>query len=410
MPILNDVAQLIMGQSPPSSTYNDTGEGLPFYQGKTDFGAIYPLPQKFCTHPKKIALPGDILISVRAPVGTTNLCREKSCIGRGIAAIRAEKINKYYLFYNLRYLENKIAVLGTGSTFKSINKSQLASVIVNNENFLIQEQKIIAGVLSLVQNAIAQQEKAIALTTELKKALMQKLFTEGTYKELQKQTEIGLIPESWDVVSLNSLLREKLRNGHSAKETNDENGVRTLTLTAVTRNDFSETNTKITCADKEKTKKLLLKSGDIFIERANTLEYVGLAALYEGKDDFAIFPDLLVRIRVNEKISPKVLANYLVSPYCRKYFSSNAKGTAGNFPKIDQGIIASTLVPLPSKQEQEEQEKIIRYLEKKLTCLTRVKDNLQDLFQTLLHQLMTAKIRVSELNLESLNLDLEEKD
>ena len=102
----------------------------------------------------------------------------------------------------------------------------------------------------------ANKDEAIALTTELKKALMQKLFTEGTRNEPQKQTEIGLIPESWDVVKLNSLLREKLRNGHSAKETNDENGVRTLTLTAVTKNNFSETNTKITCADKEKTKKL----------------------------------------------------------------------------------------------------------------------------------------------------------
>lgn len=96
---LTKIAEIIMGQSPPSSTYNSSGIGLPFFQGKADFGRLYPVARKYCSEPKKNALPGDILISVRAPVGPTNLCQEKSCIGRGLAALRPNGavITKYML-------------------------------------------------------------------------------------------------------------------------------------------------------------------------------------------------------------------------------------------------------------------------------------------------------------------------
>ena len=90
---LGDVAEIVLGQSPPSSTYNENENGLPFYQGKLEFGNIYPSPQKWCTEPKKIAEKGDVLISVRAPVGPTNICPERSCIGRGLAAIRGRRRN-----------------------------------------------------------------------------------------------------------------------------------------------------------------------------------------------------------------------------------------------------------------------------------------------------------------------------
>src|SRR5437016_5029318 len=85
---LSEIADVILGQSPPSSTYNQEQIGLPFYQGKSDFGSIYPIPQTWCSSPKKIAQAGDVLVSVRAPVGPTNICPDVSCIGRGLAAVR----------------------------------------------------------------------------------------------------------------------------------------------------------------------------------------------------------------------------------------------------------------------------------------------------------------------------------
>ena len=397
---LADVAELVMGQSPPSTSYNDVGDGLPFYQGKTDFGATYPSPRIYCREPKKLAKSGDILMSVRAPVGATNLCNSKSCIGRGIAAIRANGIDRDFLYFYLKEIETYIDSLGSGAIFKAINKSQLADLPINEADIPLPEQKKIAHILSTVQRAIEAQERIIQTITELKKTLMHKLFTEGLRNEPQKQTEIGPVPESWEVMELQTLLREPLRNGHSAKATNDEDGIRTLTLTAVTLRDFSLENTKITCADPHRVRDMWLKPGDIFIERANTADYVGLAALYEGSEDFAIFPDLLIRIRVDTaRIPPKVLIEWLLAEPCRRYYKKNARSTAGNFPKIDQGTVEKTLIPVPSVEEQSELETSIRTLDDKLRQHTARKAALQDLFRTLLHELMTAKTRVHELEI-----------
>src|SRR3972149_146891 len=99
---LASIADLIMGQSPPSSSYNESGEGLPFFQGKTDFGFRHPEVRLFCNAPLKIARPNDILMSVRAPVGPTNVANRECCIGRGLAAIRPRAIDGAFLFFNLR--------------------------------------------------------------------------------------------------------------------------------------------------------------------------------------------------------------------------------------------------------------------------------------------------------------------
>lgn len=119
-----EVSKIIMGQSPPSFTYNTEKKGLPFYQGKKDFGSHHPTPTVWCSEPKRIAEKGDILISVRAPVGPTNIANEKCCIGRGLAAIRA-KVERDYLLFLLKYNVENLKKKGRGSTFDAINKDKL---------------------------------------------------------------------------------------------------------------------------------------------------------------------------------------------------------------------------------------------------------------------------------------------
>lgn len=168
---LEKVALVNMGQSPPSSSYNGDKSGLPFYQGKTDFGLIHPVKRIYCSLPSKIAEPNDILISVRAPVGPVNITDEECCIGRGIAAIRPKYFtDRMFLYFYLMYSEEKIASKGTGSIFKAINKSQLISFPV--PTFEIDEQNKIGNILTLIQSAIQKQEQIIRTTTELKNALM----------------------------------------------------------------------------------------------------------------------------------------------------------------------------------------------------------------------------------------------
>ena len=123
---LEEISEIILGQSPPSSTYNTDGKGLPFYQGKLEFGKTYPTLLKWCTAPKKIAEKGDIFISVRAPVGPTNVCPEKSCVGRGLAAIRGlSGIEPFFILYLMRAYEDELAGRGVGTTFNAITGNQL---------------------------------------------------------------------------------------------------------------------------------------------------------------------------------------------------------------------------------------------------------------------------------------------
>ena len=176
---LSDVCEIISGQSPPSSTYRKTQEGLPFFQGKADFGLIHPIPSVWCVEPKKISEPGDILISVRAPVGPTNIAVVKCCIGRGLAAIRcSEKVERDFVLSALRLFEQELVQQGTGSTFDAINRDQL-------ERFEIplpplSEQKRIAAVLrermEAVECARKSAEAQLSTINALPGALLRQAF------------------------------------------------------------------------------------------------------------------------------------------------------------------------------------------------------------------------------------------
>lgn len=129
---LGDVAAIIMGQSPPGTTYNEKGQGLPFFQGVKDFSNRYPQKRMYCTAPKKIAEPGDILFSVRAPIGEINRAAERCCIGRGLAAIRgSNKFDTDFIEYVLRYLRHEWSVLeGEGAVFGNAKKSDLENLVI----------------------------------------------------------------------------------------------------------------------------------------------------------------------------------------------------------------------------------------------------------------------------------------
>lgn len=126
---LGDVCEIVLGQSPPSATYRKSPEGLPFFQGKADFGEVNPKPTTWCVAPKKIAEPGDILISVRAPVGPTNVANERCCIGRGLAALRPrDRLDRDFLLASLKFHETEISDMSSGSTFKAITGRQLREI------------------------------------------------------------------------------------------------------------------------------------------------------------------------------------------------------------------------------------------------------------------------------------------
>jgi len=169
-----EVAVIVMGQSPPSSTYNKKGIGLLFLQGNADFGVIYPSPQLYTSKPVKIAEKNDILISVRAPVGEINIAPFKCCIGRGLAAVRpnSKKLDFKFVFYYLKHMAKLF--VGRGSTFKAIKKKDLAVFLIPIPP--LPEQQKIAEILSSVDDEMEKENRKKDLLLKIKQGFAQNLL------------------------------------------------------------------------------------------------------------------------------------------------------------------------------------------------------------------------------------------
>jgi len=187
---LCEVTDVIMGQSPASKYYNFEGEGLPFFQGKTEFGEFYPVAKKWCSKPNKIAKNNDILISVRAPVGPTNIANQKCCIGRGLAAVRplSELPHKYILYF-LRSIEQQIESMGTGTTFKAISGQTLRNLPVplappEQQTQIVEE---IEKQFSRLDEAVANLKRVKANLKRYKASVLQAAVTGKLTEEWRKQ-------------------------------------------------------------------------------------------------------------------------------------------------------------------------------------------------------------------------------
>ncbi|GJL66079.1 MAG: putative type I site-specific deoxyribonuclease [Nitrospirales bacterium] len=208
---IGKLCDVIAGQSPAGKYYNQNAEGLPFYQGKKNFGDQYlGKPSKWTTQTTKEAFAGDILMSVRAPVGPVNFSTDHICIGRGLAAIRTnEKLNKNFLFYYLRLIEKDIAG-NEGAVFPSINKSQIEALPIPLPP--LEEQKRIVAILDEafegIDRAKQNAEKNLANAKELFPSLKQRIFySEGN---------------AWPMVSLANSC--EFFNGKAHEKCIDENG------------------------------------------------------------------------------------------------------------------------------------------------------------------------------------------
>ena len=184
-----EICTLIMGQSPDSKSYNKDKNGIPFYQGNADFGEKHPTPTVWCTAPKKIARKGDILISVRAPIGDMNIANEDCCIGRGLAAIRLNKSDIVDINYLYHYLSATVEFLqeqGTGSTFKAINKTTLEGIEIPCPS--IEKQKNIAKFIIEIKTSIQYKKAELVALNELVKSRFIEMF--GTL-------DLSIQGESW---------------------------------------------------------------------------------------------------------------------------------------------------------------------------------------------------------------------
>ena len=202
---LKDIAQITMGQSPDSSSYNEEGRGLPFFQGNADFGELYPTERVWCDAPKKVARANDILISVRAPIGAMNYAREECCIGRGLAAISIEDpAERQYVFHLLKARHDELNRKGTGSTFKAINKSVLEDLQV--PVISLAEKQHAMQIMDSAEQIIRKRKEELKHFDELIKARFVELFGDPVYND-----------KSWETDTVENLCKEIYGGGTPSK-------------------------------------------------------------------------------------------------------------------------------------------------------------------------------------------------
>jgi type I restriction enzyme S subunit len=267
------------------------------------------------------------------------------------------------------------------------------------------EQWKIAGVLELVQRALEQQERLMALTTELKKALLHQLFTQGLRGEPQKQTDIGPIPQSWEVVPLRDCCT--VQTGVAKGRKVDKKEALTLPYLRVANVqsgylDLSEMKT-VTIRTKERARYLLQK-GDIVLTEGGDFDKLGRGFIWKGEVNDCIHQNHIFAVRVNGScLLPEFFAQLSQSPYGKAYFLSVAHKTT-NLACINTTKLKGFPVLVPTKAEQEEIVQMLESVDNKLAHHTRKKQILYDLFRTLLHKLMTAQIRIHDLDLPELGI------
>ena len=384
---LGDTCNIIMGQSPPSTTYNNEGLGMPFLQGKAEFTELFPHPTKYCTKQLKVCPKGSVLMSVRAPVGNVNLADREYIIGRGLTSISLKRGNNRFLFYLLLHSKKELESKSSGSTFKSINKTTINDFRIPLP--LLPEQRAITHVLQTIQEAKFTRQREIALEHERKAALMDDLFSHGTKDEPRKQTEIGEIPESWVTTRL-------------AKAVTFTKKPRDLRYSEY--NEIPFVPMELIPIAKLFSQEFLLKTNDelksgTYFEPGNILLPKITPSFENGKQciikalptPFGIATTEVIPIREMEGVSDiSYLFYYLLLPDVRTSLAGKMQGTTGR-QRLNKEALVNLEIPLPPLPEQRTIANIFRAIDEKTTALEQEVEHLDELFHAMLDELMTGQ-------------------
>jgi len=417
---LGEFCLFVQGQSPPGETYNTKGEGLPFFQGKAEFGEMYPTPTKWCSAPTKIAQPDDILISIRAPVGPTNLCATTACIGRGLAAIRPQggSLSKYVL-YGLRLTAQNLAALSTGSTFSAISgevlrRHPLPVAPIAEQHRIVEEiekqfTRLEAGVVALkrVQANLKRYRAAVLkaaveghlVPTEAELArregrphepaseLLARLVTQPllavskkaqagvpvplTAKHIEAaspdSTGLPSLPEGWTCAPLRLIadLKGGITKGQKRKPTDQLRSVPYLRVANVQRGYLDLEEVKTIEASEDEIADLELLPGDVLFNEGGDRDKLGRGWVWDGQIKDCIHQNHVFRARLLSKgILPKFLSWYGNS-IGQRYFNDEGKQTT-NLASLNMTKLGRLPVPIPPAAEQK---RIVAEVDRRLSVI-----------------------------------------
>lgn len=368
---LNEACSLNMGQSPDSSGYNDEGKGLPFYQGNADFGTLTPVTRLFCNNPTKIAHAGDILLSVRAPIGAVNIANQTCCIGRGLAALTAYRdVDVKFLYYAIKSKHGEFNAKGTGSTFKAINKKALYETRIPLP--ALAEQKNIANILDNVSNLISLCKKQIMQLDLLVKSRFIEMFGDPVTN-----------PKGWESGTIRDIASEvKYGTSSPATEGGKHIYLRMNNITYDGHLDLS--NLKYIDLPDDQLAKYQVQKGDVLFNRTNSKELVGKTCVFK-EDIPMVIAGYIIRVRVNARANPEYLSAILNSKYGKRTLLDMCKAIVGQ-ANINAQELQNIDILIPPISLQNEFATFIEELDKSKFTIRKSLEKLETLYRALLQE------------------------
>ncbi|KTB92563.1 hypothetical protein AO069_11405 [Pseudomonas syringae pv. syringae PD2774] len=369
---LGDVVATVRGVTfPASSKVHEPTDGYvaclrtSHIQEKLLWNNIYYIPSSYVKGTDRLAKRNDILMSM---ANSSNLVGkvciketdQEACFGAFLSAIRSEGVSHAYIYYFLKSSKAQQSLRSSASqTVNIANISVAALEQLPLPLAPLPEQTRIAAKLDELLAQMDTLKARIDTIPALLKRFRHSVLDAAVSGRLTKEWRNGSVAK-WDTLTLADIIDGKPRNGYSPKPVAYETAIKTLSLSATTSGVFKGEHFKYVDEAISRDSHLWLYPGDILIQRANTLEYVGVSAIYDGEPMSHIYPDLMMKCRPKEGVLTEYLHMCLSSRAVRKHFRDNATGTAGNMPKINQQTVMSAPVLLAPLSEQTE---IIRRVE-----------------------------------------------
>jgi restriction endonuclease S subunit len=394
---LSFAADVVMGQSPPGESYNGDGIGTPFFQGKAEFGQMYPTVRKWTTAGNKHAKVGDILLSVRAPVGPTNVANVDCIIGRGLAAIRAKAhMNQSFLLWFLRGFEHEIAAKGTGTTFDSISGDALRNQLINVPPLAEQEKivEILEEQLSHLDAALASVRAIRTKAERFRRSLLHAAFTGSlSHSDSLKQG----VPGEWKSKSIAEIADDGVFVDGDWVESNDQDptgNVRLTQLADVGVGEFRNRSDRWMRFDQaERLKVTFLKEGDLLIARMP--EPLGRCCQFPKLDNPAVTVVDVAILRLDSvQATPRFVMWALNCPKIHDEIEMLSSGTTRR--RISRKKLGTIQIPLPPLEEQRRivdvLEGQISRLDASLAAAEVIEKKASDLRRSLLHAAFTGEL------------------
>ena len=315
---LKDICRINMGQSPESSSYNESGDGIPFFQGNADFGERYPITRVWCNAPTKVASSGDILISVRAPIGALNYAKEKCCIGRGLAAITPDlsKVSSEFIYWLLKGKNRELNTKGTGSTFKAIGRKVLEETLV--PDISLEKQIEYATNIEKVYSLIQMRKEELSKLDNLVKARFVEMYGDPASN-----------PMGWPETTVGKVCHYIKDGPHkSLPDIGQENGGHPFISVRNIVNHVIDFSTAKYISDEdyaEARKKCSPEKGDMLYSKGGT---TGIAKLVDIDVEFANWVHLAVLKFDHSVLDGIFFENMLNCDYCYDQSQRLTKGIA----------------------------------------------------------------------------------